>query len=322
MKQLLLVPSILLCMGSFSQTTVFEEDFETTLDPFFQLNTDDLNGYTSSLTEWVVNDFYTGGPILITNYSLPFPMEDSIPDTPDQPSGISSGPNSFYLHMSQQLANQQAVMNASYIWTSDTWNVEVPSLGTSYFTRTQGINAMDMTDVTLSFWWLGGVSPSYGEIYYSVDAGNNWTLIATDFGDQSDWTEYTISDPAWDNLSTSIWFGFRYVIVDGNTPGGGYIDTDNGFSIDDIKVTGNDNSTNNIDKNEEQSITVYPNPASSQLTIKTDEEITEILIYDMFGSLVQTEIESSFSIENLADGIYTMTIKTQNGILHKRFIKE
>ncbi|MCJ8292279.1 MAG: T9SS type A sorting domain-containing protein [Crocinitomicaceae bacterium] len=323
MKNLILSVSILISTCSIAQTILFEEDFESTLDPFFQLNSGQLNGATTSgLTKWVVDDLYTGGIIEIQNIQLPFPMIDTIPDTPNQPAGIAGGGNSNYLHMSQQEANTQGVMCASYIWTSDSWNVQVPSLGSSYFTRTQGINTMGMTDVTLSFWWLGGLTPSYGEIYYSLNAGNTWILVQTGMGDQATWTEETITDPAWDNLAGSIWFGFHYLIASDNAPGGGYLDVDTGFSIDDIKVTANSNGGAGIQNIDDQTVSIYPNPASSQIKIELDEQIEEVLVFDMYGTLVQTESTNSFSIEALSSGIYSIHIKTSNGLIRKRFIKE
>ncbi|MCO4815240.1 MAG: T9SS type A sorting domain-containing protein [Flavobacteriales bacterium] len=322
MKIFLLSVSLLLSANLMSQTIVYEENFESTLSPFFQLNTDDLSGSTGSLTKWTVDDYYLGGPIEIQNYMFPlFPELDTVPDTPNQPSSITNYPMSKYLHMSQQEANTQGVMCASYIWSGDAMNVAVPSMGSTYFARTQGVNAMGMTDVTLSFWWLGGLTPSFGEIYYSLDAGNTWTLVQTGMGDQADWTEETITNPAWDNLTTSIWFGFRYVIADEFSVGGGYLDVETGFSIDDIKVTGI-SSTSGIDDVEDKKVKIYPNPSSSQITIDSDEQINEILVFDMFGSLVLTESTNSFSVETLSEGVYTLKINTENGFVRSRFVKD
>ncbi|MBK8366739.1 MAG: T9SS type A sorting domain-containing protein [Bacteroidetes bacterium] len=67
---------------------------------------------------------------------------------------------------------------------------------------------------------------------------------------------------------------------------------------------------------------VYPNPATSHLTIKTDEEIKSISIYNSLGTLVQTEKTNSFSVEQLPAGIYISQIKTDKGTSAIRFIKE
>lgn len=67
---------------------------------------------------------------------------------------------------------------------------------------------------------------------------------------------------------------------------------------------------------------VYPNPASSHLTIKTDEVIQTITIYNSLGDLVQTENTKTFSVEKLASGIYIMHVKTEKGMSTIRFAKE
>ncbi|MES2763174.1 MAG: SBBP repeat-containing protein [Bacteroidota bacterium] len=67
---------------------------------------------------------------------------------------------------------------------------------------------------------------------------------------------------------------------------------------------------------------LYPNPASSLLTIKTDEEIQTLSIYNTLGTLVQTETEHTFSVKELSSGIYLLQIKTVRGTKTIRFIKE
>ena len=69
------------------------------------------------------------------------------------------------------------------------------------------------------------------------------------------------------------------------------------------------------------SVIVYPNPASSVLSIKTDETLQEISIYNSLGALVQTEKTNIFSVELLSSGIYTLKVKTEKGICATRFIK-
>jgi hypothetical protein len=67
---------------------------------------------------------------------------------------------------------------------------------------------------------------------------------------------------------------------------------------------------------------IYPNPATTLLTIDTDEYIKDITVLDMFGAIVQKENTKAFSVENLAKGIYTLTIETENGVYYNRFVKE
>ena len=67
---------------------------------------------------------------------------------------------------------------------------------------------------------------------------------------------------------------------------------------------------------------VYPNPTTSHLTVKTDEAIQTVTIYNSLGALVQTEETNSFSVEQLPSGLYILKVKTEKGMNSIRFIKE
>ena len=70
---------------------------------------------------------------------------------------------------------------------------------------------------------------------------------------------------------------------------------------------------------------IYPNPVENNLTIDTDEVITEINIYSITGVLVYSETSVSDNVINVSDlnnGIYFINIKTENGDVVKRFIKK
>ena len=69
-------------------------------------------------------------------------------------------------------------------------------------------------------------------------------------------------------------------------------------------------------------LNIYPNPASSFLTIQTNEEIATVTIFNITGSVVQFENSNTFSVENLMSGIYFLQISTKNRMVIKRFIKE
>lgn len=73
---------------------------------------------------------------------------------------------------------------------------------------------------------------------------------------------------------------------------------------------------------ERTSFKLYPNPTSSTLSIKTDEIIKAISIYNRLGELVQTETEHTFSVTQLSSGIYMIHVKTEKGMSALRFIKE
>ena len=81
-------------------------------------------------------------------------------------------------------------------------------------------------------------------------------------------------------------------------------------------------STSLIENFESGSVLIYPNPASTLLTVKTEQEIETISIYNTLGGLVLEVKETTFSVEKINSGIYTIQIKTEKGITVSRFIKE
>ena len=70
------------------------------------------------------------------------------------------------------------------------------------------------------------------------------------------------------------------------------------------------------------SFSVYPNPATNNVTIESNSAIISIQIVDLTGAIVQIETQNTFSIEHLTNGVYLMSIKTDDGTVTKRLIKE
>jgi ELWxxDGT repeat protein len=69
-------------------------------------------------------------------------------------------------------------------------------------------------------------------------------------------------------------------------------------------------------------ITVYPNPSSELLNIKTDVTIYSINIYSVIGEKVQSETTTNFSIKALNQGIYFLEIQTAEGVLNSQIVKK
>ena len=67
---------------------------------------------------------------------------------------------------------------------------------------------------------------------------------------------------------------------------------------------------------------IYPNPATTSLTVQTDETIEQIQIFNSLGALIQTEKQTTFSIEQLPSGVYIIQFQTTQGSFNSRFIKE
>ena len=64
-----------------------------------------------------------------------------------------------------------------------------------------------------------------------------------------------------------------------------------------------------------QNITIYPNPASEQFSINTNEEIQSVSVYDLTGRLVLTQNNpnNTINIEDMVQGLYKVVVVTASG---------
>jgi len=88
-----------------------------------------------------------------------------------------------------------------------------------------------------------------------------------------------------------------------------------GFTIN-VITTGIDN----INLNSE--INIFPNPTSSQLTIDTEQNISEVKIIDITGKMIMITKENTINVANLSDGIYFIQLTTDNRTITKKFVKQ
>jgi len=84
------------------------------------------------------------------------------------------------------------------------------------------------------------------------------------------------------------------------------------------------NQSIGINESFSSNLYIYPNPANSQLTINTKEQIQSIHIIDVTGKTVKTITPKGNTIEvsDLTKGIYFLQAQTENGIVNTRFIKQ
>ena len=76
------------------------------------------------------------------------------------------------------------------------------------------------------------------------------------------------------------------------------------------------------------SLNLYPNPVQDKLYIEAETEIEEIVVYDVYGRVQNLrnsetqKLRNSIDVSNLNSGIYFIQIKTEEGNITKRFVKE
>ncbi|MCQ2283743.1 MAG: T9SS type A sorting domain-containing protein, partial [Bacteroidales bacterium] len=72
--------------------------------------------------------------------------------------------------------------------------------------------------------------------------------------------------------------------------------------------------------------TVYPNPTNGKLRIENGELTIEgVEVYDVYGKLLQTvsvnDVAADLDVTRLPAGLYFARIRTDNGVVTKRFVK-
>ena len=113
--------------------------------------------------------------------------------------------------------------------------------------------------------------------------------------------------------------------------------THNGnFYLDDFRIYDNILSQNQINQLQQftnirkettpkQNVSIYPNPVQSYLSIVMEQQVIEsIAIINLSGKIVfqNKETFKNIDVNNLMSGVYFLRIKTKDGIINRKFIKE
>lgn len=86
-----------------------------------------------------------------------------------------------------------------------------------------------------------------------------------------------------------------------------------------------------VEDYEQSGMTLYPNPTSGIVNVEFEMgneqwKDAEIQIFDMYGKLLRTEPANDSTIQTdmspFADGVYTLRIKTQDGVVTRKIVKQ
>lgn len=72
----------------------------------------------------------------------------------------------------------------------------------------------------------------------------------------------------------------------------------------------------------DNSVTVFPNPAITHVTIKASSEIVSVQLYDMQGRLLMVTHDTTIDISNRASGIYFVKVMTDKGMKVEKVIRK
>ena len=282
-KLLTLITPLFIAFAADAQTTIYSQTFNSGSASEWTLNTSDLGG-ASAPNRWVINNTYPGNIIAPTA-------------TPEQPSGITGGPESYYMHIRSNVGPANCTFNASGTHSYFT-AMNTPKVTTGY------------TGVNLSFWWVcNGDAVSVGEVYYRTNDTAAWTIINTtsippaaldSYNMNTTWLQATIHLDSFDNQPfLEIGYRFRHQGAAGSDPA---------FGVDDIFVTG----------------TVIPPVASATSTgstacqdscitfTSTSTGVVDSVKWTSSGGIIATPTDSATAICFPAAGTYSVTLTAYN----------
>jgi gliding motility-associated-like protein len=180
---------------SAGNVTIFTETFESGITNWTLNNTNGTN-------IWVNNNSYIGG------YCDPF---GSVAAVPNQPVAITGAPNSNYLHIMATSTAPVTCGPASVNFPPLNANFNGSQASTQYATLNTAINTIGLSNVTISFYWLGdGDVNDYAILESSIDGGITWLQAGAILNNQTTWIQTTRTSPTWANIS-NLRFRFKWI---------------------------------------------------------------------------------------------------------------
>lgn len=64
---------------------------------------------------------------------------------------------------------------------------------------------------------------------------------------------------------------------------------------------------------EQITIDIFPNPTRNQITIKSDQKINQLQLFDVSGKLIRSSSRTTFDISDFTKGVYFLTVYFDNG---------
>lgn len=202
--------------------------------------------------------------------------------------------------------------NGSYgLVGSASWNNSAGALNPDNWMITPAM-AIPATGTYKLTWYVKGQDADYAEEYYSVyvattNSVDAFTATSPMFSGYStdEWELKTVDLSSYSGQT--IYIAFRHHNVSDMF----YID------IDDISV-----SLGSGLENHDMNISVYPNPATNNITV-SGEGIQEVQVMDINGrTLLTFNHGGQLNIGSLANGMYLVRVVTENGVQMDKIIKK
>ncbi|MBK1897026.1 T9SS-dependent choice-of-anchor J family protein [Chryseobacterium paridis] len=288
---------VLLALSSVSaQTTIFEDSFESYAD--FAYTTGTVGSWT--LTDLDGKNSYTLNGSTFPNQGIPkayivFNKAGLVPTTTSTQTAARTGNKAM------------ACFNAS---------APAPRVNNDWLISPK-IN-LGSTGNNLSF-WVKSIHEDYGEEKFNV-----WVSTTN-----TNTTSFTKLNSSVIVTPAVVEYNEHTFNLDAYAGQGVYIAiqcvSDDQFAlfVDDFKVTTTGTLGTSEATKTSAGISVYPNPTSDILTIKSKEKVNAIEIFDIGGRKVTATLNNDkVDVRHLSSGNYIINIETKNGKTTEKFIKK
>jgi hypothetical protein len=190
---------------------------------------------------------------------------------------------------------------------------------------------------------LSGTNPISGSLQLKIKSGQIGATInveATDYAAQTDdvstpclfgsnngndhWIRLDLPPSALAHIKQNA---ITQIIIEAPTAANGLVAFYDGTNpayapVLNLKYGQTPTSINNVENN---SIAVYPNPASNLLTIETGgQDISSIKVFDLLGKELNgiKVNQNTVNIAGLTNGIYVLQLEVGKDVVVRRFVKE
>ena len=231
-------------------------------------------------------------------------------------------PATWTLYNEDGLSPATAVAEFTEAWIGKIYGEDTCAASTSYYDPTGQASdylvtpKLSIGNFSKLVWSARSVDASFPDGYYVL-------ISATDslVGSFTD-TLYTV-------LAESGSFNDRSVELDVN----GYANqdvyiafknaTENGFILllNDVILLGAETAEISDYNVTSSQITVYPNPTSDFIQVKTTETINQVSIFSVSGQHILTSTDSQIAVDGLANGTYFISVITNSGQETIQFVK-
>lgn len=242
------------------------------------------------------------------------------------------GPSIIYLAKSSPYTNSFEAPDYDNGFTSTSWSLGNATGGAQngtiyYFSNsstTAATNAqlysralsLSNGDInTLTFYTrLGSATGTANnlKVYYNTTKSlTGATLIGTAISVSG--TTYTLQTKPFSVPTTGIY----YLIFSNETP---IVTTATSLRLDNINLS---SVLGTSEVSLDNTLAIYPNPASDVLNIKTKGKVKSITVYDLSGRRINAEVvDNKVDVKNFQSGTYLIDIETTLGKSSQKFIKK